>query len=205
MREVEKKARVLDLDFDDVLQYLLKHYGESEHVFAEDIYYSMPGAKRECQTCFRIRKNYSGETLKLVGIVVNTKCKKMMLDNLENNIEIEFELPDQIAERNFVEMMIGFGAKYWYTKKKGKYVFKYNKDVEYHIELCTLPIGGRDEHFLEIEGVFDSENLSAVAEEAIVSVINSFIDNLFVKLGLEKNVEPRPYRVLLGVSNTGGQ
>ena len=56
-----------------------------------------------------------------------------------------------------------------------------------------------DEHFLEIEGVYSAEKLSAIEEAALQQLIDRFITGVFEQMGIEKNVETRPYRELMGV------
>jgi hypothetical protein len=72
-------------------------------------------------------------------------------------------------------------------------------DVDYHLELCTVPIQGNDEHFLEIEGVYSADTLSAIEETALQQLIDCFITGVFEQFGIKDNVETRPYRKLMGV------
>ena len=173
-------------------------YGSPEHILAQDFYYTMPPLKNDDKNRFRIRKNYSGDPLQLQSIVVNSKRKQTIFGDLENNVEHEFTLCDDAAIGSFTEMMSDFGAKEWYNKSKDKYVFVAVEDVEYHIELCTVPIRGVDEHFLEIEGIYP-EGLSETEEQAKNKVIDDFITAVFRRFGIENAVETRPYRVLMGV------
>lgn len=199
MKEVEKKARVPQHRFDEIKRRLTEIYGLPEHIVAEDTYYVMPQAAEESKKRFRIRKNYGGDPLQLRSIVANAKRKQMVLGNLENNVEHEFELRHEADMLSFVAMMEDFGARLWYTKHKDKWLFVNEGEVEYHLELCTVPIHGNDEHFLEIEGVYSAEKLSAIEEAALQQLIDRFITGVFEQMGIEKNVETRPYRELMGV------
>ena len=198
MKEVEKKARVPQRMYKAVEYELAMIYGVPEHIVAQDIYYAMPPSANGDKNRFRIRKNYSGEPLQLQSIVVNSKRKQVVFDNLENNVEHEFELRNEAAIDNFIDMMSDFGAKLWYTKSKEKYVYVTVEGVEYHIELCTVQIRGVCEHFLEIEGVYP-EGLSETEEKAKIAAIDGFITAVFKRFGIENAVEPRPYRELMGV------
>lgn len=198
MKEVEKKARVSRQMFEAVKQELTILYGSPEHILAQDFYYTMPPLKKGDKNRFRIRKNYSGYPLQLQSIVVNSKRKQTIFGNLENNVEHEFTLCDEAAIDSFTKMMSDFGAKAWYNKSKDKYVFVAVEEVEYHIELCTVPIRGVDEHFLEIEGVYP-EGLSETEEQAKNKAIDDFVTAVFRRFGIENAVETRPYRELMGV------
>lgn len=199
MKEVEKKARVGAEEFNVVLRCLEQEYGNPEHLLAIDAYYTMPRKKDGEKPRFRVRRNYDGDTKVLKSIMANTKRKLVALDGLENNVETEFQLADEETASSFLDMMTAFGAKYWYTKGKEKFVFVAKGAVEYHLELCTLPIKGHKEHFLEIEGVFNPNKLTEYDEEETIKQVDMFIDMVFMQLGIEKSVEPRPYRELMGV------
>ena len=105
MKEVEKKARGPQHRFDEIKRRLTEIYGLPEHIVAEDTYYVMPQAAEESKKRFRIRKNYGGDPLQLRSIVANAKRKQMVLGNLENNVEHEFELRHEADMLSFVEMM----------------------------------------------------------------------------------------------------
>lgn len=199
MKEVEKKARVPQHRYEEIKRRLTEIYGLPEHIVAEDTYYAMPPTSDGNKNRFRIRKNYGGDPLQLQSIVANAKRKQTVLGNLENNVEHEFELRDEADLRGFVAMMEDFGAKLWYTKHKDKWLFVHKGDVEYHLELCTVPIQGNDEHFLEIEGVYSADTLSAIEEAALQQLIDRFITGIFAQFGIENAVETRPYRELMGV------
>lgn len=198
MKEVEKKARVPQHRYEEIKRRLTEIYGLPEHIVAEDTYYAMPPTSDGNKNRFRIRKNYGGDPLQLQSIVANAKRKQTVLGNLENNVEHEFELRDEADLRGFVAMMEDFGAKLWYTKHKDKWLFVHKGDVEYHLELCTVPIHGNDEHFLEIEGVYSADT-PAIEEAALQQLIDRFITGIFAQFGIENAVETRPYRELMGV------
>ncbi len=199
MKEIEKKAHVPQHRFDEIKQRLALEYGFPEHVVAEDNYYAMPPVANHEKPRFRIRKNYNGNTMELQNIVANTKRKQMSSSGLENNEEIEFELPTDKDLNAFVDMMTSFGARYWYHKRKDKWIFVCKAEVEYHLELCTLPIAGKEESFLEIEGVFDPAGLSELEVQQAVALISRRIDGYFVQFGISDGVEARAYRELMGV------
>ncbi len=199
MKEIEKKAHVPQHRFDEIKQRLIDEYGIPEHVVAEDDYYTMPPVTDHEKPRFRIRKNYNGQTVELQSIVANAKRKQMGSNGLENNDEIEFALHTNKDMNSFVDMMTSFGARYWYHKRKDKWIFVRKAEVEYHLELCTLPIGGREHCFLEIEGVFDPTGLSELEVHQALALIGRRIDGYFAQLGISDGVEERAYRELMGV------
>lgn len=198
MKEIEKKAHVPHNRYDEIKRCLIERYGVPQHVFAEDVYYALPPVAVGDKKRFRIRRNYSGNPLQLQSIVANAKRKQVRSDGLEDNVENEFEIRNEADLQSFLAMMEGFGAKRWYSKQKDKWLFLCHKEVEYHLELCTLPIGGQEEHFLEIEGVYTPVGMSDCNEERLVTAINFFIGRVFKTFGIDHAVEPRAYSVLMG-------
>ncbi len=167
--EIELKA---SLASPKEVEALLTQRGFSPtHLEKEDVYFQGP-------TPLRLRREGSRWTV--------TSKAKTVIDGLEVNRELEFEISDP---ENFFRWVQLLGFSFWYKKSKRGRAYRWNDLL---IEVVNVePLGW----FVEIEKILpDEADLSAQqnARQEILTVLNQ------LQVPLE-NLEPKTYAELLGV------
>lgn len=166
--EVELKARLAEPAAIEAQAARLGIF--EKETYKEDIYFRRRGDTSSVPADrYRLRREG--------GQAIVTFKQKMLLDGIEVNEEVEFEVDDAHA---FFQFTDHFGFEPFVVKRKKSRVYRVGRA---HVELNEIEHLG---HFVEIEILCDEEDQVAVARIEVTRLLN--------QLGLStEDLEPRFY------------
>ncbi|MEI7510942.1 MAG: class IV adenylate cyclase [Candidatus Peregrinibacteria bacterium] len=179
IKEVEAKAWIkTDAEDIRVLEYCNDHGGFLGEKKKSDVYFSQKGTQ---EMAFRVREDGEKTT-------VTQKKRSLTPQGIEINEELEFEIEEKLSFLRFME-----SCGYIECFRKEKQVLQYHfphislegEATKILVEIVTIPNLGK---FLEGE-ILCSEDQEKAGSEIIFQI--------FLALGLEKNIEQKPYVLLL--------
>ena len=191
MKEIESKAWVFEDDKKKVLEFLRTNAKSlnSGKIKKDTMYTKSSDGKNKPSVEFRLREENSESGGMLYS--VTKKTRSYTESGTEVNNELEFFVDNPLEFHDFV-LQLGFEVMYRKEKKVQQF-FQEKKDynilLEY-VEMSGLPQNG---DLLEIEIVCNQ----STSDEEVVFFENSILD-IFKELGLENQLEPKPYGKLLG-------
>lgn len=169
MKELEIKAWVYEDNKEDVLFFLESKANFKRSIVKKDIIYSENNKK---QIDFRIREIND-------KFFVTQKVRNFSKNGAEINDEVEFEISNK---KEFIIFMENLGYCELYRKEKKVDQYYYNSMLIEYVEIKNL---GK---FLEIE---------ILSEEKDLQENENKILDVFKICKLEKNIEKKPYFLLL--------